>query len=69
MIRRTFLKALMASPLVGLVPKAERRRVYMKPTCGGAFTGYLKDSYSPYTEEMARSMSESIDKVILKAIL
>ena len=65
MIRRTFLKALCVSPLVGLIPKAERRRVYMKPACGGD----LKDPLSPYAAEMARSMSESIDKVILKAIL
>ena len=75
MIRRTFLKALCASPLGFAIPKAKPRRRYMKVHCSDADVRRCKvvcakyDPLANWARDRAEAHARHIDEVIINAAL
>ncbi len=74
MIRRTFLKALCASPLGFLIPK--RRKGPELTVCDGAITldqgshrieFYAGDPLSEFADQYSRNLSKLLDEIVIKS--
>ena len=69
MIRRTFLKALCASPFAGLIPKTEFVKCSIeRPLVSPTKRIGLEYPLDNYAEEMAKRLQASTDRMIIEAL-